>query len=83
MGDGLSVWLGQWLDMVPGQAPDAWVFPSEKGTTPLLKDNCGRRGFLPRLKTVELGWANFQVRRRTHASLLDELGWTRRSAPIR
>lgn len=44
---------------------DAWVFPSERIRTPLAKDNCWRRGFLPRLKPVGLEWANFQVMRRT------------------
>jgi integrase len=42
-------------------------------TTPLAKDNCWRRGFLPKLKPVGLAWANFQVMRRTHSSLLKEL----------
>ena len=53
--------------------PDAWVFPSEKLTTPMAKDNCWRRSFLPKLKPVGLAWANFQVMRRTHASLMREL----------
>jgi len=52
---------------------DAWVFPSEKLTTPLAKDNCWRRSFLPKLKPAGLAWANFQVMRRTHSSLLKEL----------
>jgi hypothetical protein len=33
-----------------------------------------RRHFLPRLSPVGLGWANFQVMRRTHSSLMDDLG---------
>ncbi len=60
--------------MVPCIGDDGWVFPSDKLTTPLLKDNCWRRYFLPRLRTVGLEWANFQVMRRTHSCLLDELG---------
>jgi integrase len=36
-------------------------------------DNCWRRGFLPRLKPIGLEWANFQIMRRTHSSLLKEL----------
>ena len=51
----------------------AWVFPSEKLKTPLAKDNCWRRSFLPKLKPIGLAWANFQVMRRTHSSLLKEL----------
>ena len=57
----------------PDTSVDAWVFPSEKLTTPLTKDTCWRRGFLPKLKPVGLAWANFQVMRRTHSSLLKEL----------
>ena len=74
LGDGLVQLLNHWLSIVPNVGPDAWVFPSEKDTTPLIKDNNWRRHFLPRLKPVGLEWANFQVMRRTHASLLDELG---------
>lgn len=37
LGDGISGWIQQWLDMLPDSKPDAWVFPSEKGTTPVLK----------------------------------------------
>ena len=62
-------WRAIWIDT----NPDAWVFPSEKLTTPVAKDNCWRRDFLPRLKAVGLEWANFQVMRRTHSSLLKEL----------
>ena len=32
-----------------------------------------RRSFLPKLKPLGLAWANFQVMRRTHSSLLKEL----------
>jgi site-specific recombinase XerC len=54
MGVGLSSWLVQWLEMLPDTRSDAWVFPNEKGTKPLLKDNCWRRHFVPRLKPVGL-----------------------------
>jgi len=73
LGDGLLAWLGEWRDRLPDRGPDAWLFPSEKWTTPLSKDNCWRRHFLPRLQPVGLGWATFQVMRRTHACLLAEL----------
>jgi integrase len=49
------------------------VFPSEKGTTPVLKDNCWRRHFAPQLKSAGLGWVNFHVMRKTHSCLLKEL----------
>jgi integrase len=50
-----------------------WVFPSEKVSTPLRKDNIWRRHFAPRLKSAGLEWVNFQVMRRTHSCLLKEL----------
>lgn len=74
LGETLSAWLGQWLEMIPDHRPDSWVFPSEKRITPVIKDNCWRRHFAPRLQAVGLEWANFQVMRRTHSCLLDELG---------
>jgi integrase len=72
-GDALSIWLRHWVEILPANGPGDWLFPSESGT-PLRKDNCWRRHFAPRLKTVQLDWINFQVMRRTHATLLDELG---------
>jgi integrase len=50
-----------------------WVFPSE-ALTLLSKDNAWRRNFLPKLKIVGLEWCNFQVMRRTHATLMKTLG---------
>jgi hypothetical protein len=49
-------------------------FPSERLSTPLAKDNCWRRTILPRFQKVGLGWANFQVLRRTHSTLMNALG---------
>jgi integrase len=46
-----------------------WVFPSEN-FTPLSKDNCWRRNMHPKLDKAGLGWANFLVMRRTHATLM-------------
>ena len=62
------------MEILPNVDDRAWLFPSERGVTPLSKNNCWHRHFLPRLKTVGLEWANFQVMRRTHSCLLDELG---------
>jgi integrase len=67
LGDGQTGWLREWLDRLSWTDPDTWVLPSEKGSTPLIKDNCWRRFFRPRLKTAGLEWANFQVVRRTHS----------------
>jgi hypothetical protein len=64
-------------------APDAWVFPSEKMTMPLAKDNCWRRQFKARLAAVELGWVNFQVMRKTHSCIGPVKTLIRRFAPTR
>lgn len=74
MGGGLENWIKGWLEMIPSNDPDAWVFPSETGKTPLWKDNVWRRHIEPRLGKVGLDWVNFQVFRRTHSCLEDELG---------
>lgn len=73
LSDGLLASIDEWRAVSLDTSSDAWVFASEKLTTPLAKDNCWRRSFLPKLKSVGLVWANFQVMRRTHSSLLKEL----------
>lgn len=57
---------------------DAWVFPSEKLTTPMSKDNCWNRNIKPKLAKAGLAWANFQVMRRTHSTLMGDLGADRK-----
>ena len=47
---------------------DSYVFPSEAGT-PLRPNNHWKREMRPRLEKVGLEWVNFQVLRRTNASL--------------
>ena len=42
--------------------------------TPLSRDNALYRYIRQRLKTVGLEWVDFQVMRRTHSSLMRELG---------
>ena len=44
------------------------MFPSERGTF-LSRDNFLRRNIHNKLEKIELGWVNFQVLRRTQASL--------------
>jgi integrase len=73
LSDGLLSSIEEWRALSIDTSPDAWVFPSEKLTTPLAKENCWRRSCLPKLKPVGLAWENFQVMRRTHSSLLKEL----------
>jgi integrase len=65
--------LTGWMKLV-GRRPDAWVFASENPATPLWRDNVWRRHMQPKLEPAGLGWANFQVLRRTHASLGHEAG---------
>ena len=62
-----------WREMSFDTSADAWVFPSEKGTTPLNRANLWRRHVGPRLKTVGLDWVDFHVMRRTHSSLMNEI----------
>jgi integrase len=65
--------LNEWRSMCPEVGRDAWVFASEGGDTALWRDNIWRRRIHPKLKAVGLGWVNFQVMRRTHSSLMNEL----------
>ena len=62
-----------WNSISIDTGPAAWLFPSENSTPPLSTDNCWRRNIAPKLKAVGLDWVNFQVMRRTHASLMREL----------
>ena len=70
---GLAAEIEAWRRFAVDTRPEAWVFPSEP-MTPLSKDNCWRRHIQPRLATVGLGWANFLVMRRTHSSIMKQLG---------
>jgi integrase len=73
LSEGLRSLVTLWRAISGDPPADAWVFPSETLRTPLSKDNCWRRCIAPRLAKVSLGWVNFQVMRRTHASLMREL----------
>lgn len=68
--DGLLEAIEGWRGQAASTEPSAWVFPSERLTMPVGKDNLWRRCFLPKLEAVGLGWANFQVMRRTNSSLM-------------
>ena len=71
--EGLLRDIEAWRVLSPVTRDDAWVFPSER-MTPLSKDNCWNRSIKPKLASVGLGWANFLVMRRTHATLMRGLG---------
>jgi integrase len=64
--------LRGWMALV-GRKPDAWVFASENALKPMWRDNVWYRNMKPKLDAIGLGWANFQVLRRTHASLGHDL----------
>ena len=66
--------MTEWRQQSRSCDPDSWVFPSAKLTTPLGRDNAWRGLIAPRLKTVHLEWATFQIMRRTHASLSRQAG---------
>jgi integrase len=61
--------LEEWGELAPDPSPDGFVFPSEKLTTPLSADDLWQRTMKPKLEKVGLGWATFQVLRKTNASL--------------
>jgi len=58
-----------WRNFLQNREPDAYLFPSENQTSPLRPNNLWQREFQERLAVVGLGWVNFQVLRRTNASL--------------
>ena len=66
--------LRYWQSQTYAKDPEAWVFPSEKLTTSVNRDCLWRRSVRPRLDKLGLGWATFQVMRRTHASLSRKAG---------
>jgi integrase len=74
MTEGTRTLLQEWLEVLKDQTPTAWVFPSETGRTPLSRDNLCRRSIHPRLREIGLGWVNFQVLRRSYATLCREAG---------
>jgi integrase len=65
--------LEEWKATSPSGS-EGWLFPSENLDSPLSKDNVLYRHMRPRLETVGLGWVDYQVMRRTHSSLMHELG---------
>jgi integrase len=58
----------------PGPRSTAGDRPGKRPRLGLAKDNGWRRQFAAKLQEVGLEWVNFQALRRTHSSLLDDLG---------
>jgi hypothetical protein len=65
--------LDDWRELCADAGPNELVFPSERGTF-LSRDNFLRRNLQKKLEGVGLGWVNFQVLRRTQASLSHKEG---------
>jgi integrase len=61
--------LNRWRSQLRDQSPEAYLFPSERLNGPARLDNIWRRYIQPRLESLGLEWATFQVLRRTNASL--------------
>jgi integrase len=70
---GLANDIETWRTFCADVNDDALVFPSERGTF-LSRDNFLRRNIQKKLAPVGLGWVNFQVLRRTQASLSHDHG---------
>jgi hypothetical protein len=64
----------EWAGLAEDPSPDGFVFPSEKVATTLSLDNLWRRYMFPKLDRIGLGWATFQVLRKTNASLSKKAG---------
>jgi integrase len=74
LGESLLAEVTQWRTLCVNTAPQAWVFPSENGKTPLRQGNIWRRHISPKLRKAGLGWVTFQVLRRSCSSMLSDLG---------
>jgi integrase len=61
--------IQEWTSLLLNRGEDSFLFPSENGRTPLRPNNCWKRWIRPQLETIGLEWVNFQVLRRTNASL--------------
>jgi integrase len=74
LSDRTSELLKEWGDLAEDPSPEGFVFPSEALITALSADNLWRRTMQPRLERVGLGWATFQVLRKTNATLSKKYG---------
>ncbi len=60
--------LALWKTMILDRTPNGYLFASEQ-TTPLDRANVWLRSLEPKLATIGLEWATFQVLQRTNASM--------------
>lgn len=70
---GLLKEIEDWRELALDPSEDAWVLPSETGLTPLAPGNNWKRWIKPRLEEIGLDWVNYQVMRRTHSNLMNEI----------
>lgn len=61
--------LETWKAFLRRDGENGFLFPSDTGITPLRPNNLWKREIKVRLAKVGLDWVNFQVLRRTNASL--------------
>lgn len=66
--------LEEWHNLSPNTKPEDWIFASENGKTPLWPTNVWYDKICPTLKDINLSWVNYQVLRRSAASLMNQLG---------
>ena len=74
LSDSIIADLNEWRDMSPHTKPEDWIFPSETGETPVWPTNVWYDKIRPTLKTLGMTWVNYQVLRRSAASLMNQLG---------
>jgi len=72
--EGTLALIREWAKYALDPSPEGFVFPSERIVTPLTYDNLWRRFMKPKLEKVGLGWATFQILRKTNASLSKKAG---------
>ena len=60
--------LRDWMEKAVDQSPETYVFAGETGQ-PLWRSSLLEDHIRAKLEPIGLGWVNFQVLRRTHASL--------------
>ena len=65
---GTAMELALWKTMILDRTPNGYLFASERNT-PLDRANVWLRFLEPKLATIGLEWATFQVLRRTNASM--------------
>lgn len=70
--EGMADLLNEHLATLPDHSPEAWLFPSENGKTPISASNLYRRRLQPVLEAAGLKRFNFQAMRATFNTLYAE-----------